>query len=90
MTRKRSVIDPLRAGIAASVTNLRSPERKQRLGEVVRHWQFAANGTATYVVGVPNVPSLMGFTLSVQGLSTDAGAPGGIVLTNARTLVVGI
>jgi hypothetical protein len=53
-------------------------------------YPVSSGGNVNVVVPVPNAPALGGLTVAVQGFAYDTGAPGGFVLSNAITLVVGL
>ena len=47
------------------------------------------SGAASYPTPIPNDVSLTGACLAAQGLALDGAAAGGLVLSNALTLVLG-
>jgi hypothetical protein len=50
----------------------------------------ASGGTATWTCNVPNLPSLVGQALYLQGISLDPGVnAAGLTMSNAATLVIG-
>lgn len=51
---------------------------------------LSPTGTVTFPVPLPNNPMLMGATISLQGYCPDAGAPAGLILTNALTVTLGV